>query len=129
MTAAEEKRWRYQCRRAFFHDLVLLVRSGRSAIRRGELGLAIQMLSAAAYELGVARERHGATAAAEMLCRSILRLEHVVAHAVDPDPTDVGTRIAMALFRANLGARKGPKRSPLRVLAPIRLLAEKEAAS
>lgn len=116
MGRAERQRARL-LKREFFHDLVGLVRSARAAARRLQPGLAIQLLSAACYELGMARERYGANAATEWLRRAILRQEHLVARAFDLDPVDTSTRIAIALFRASLGARRGPKRSPLRLLA------------
>lgn len=123
MTPAEQKNQRRR-RRDFLRDLVLLVRSGRAAIRRCEAALAVQLLAAAAFELGVARERYGASASTEWLRRALLRLEHVVAVAFDREPSDIETQVTLALFRANLGERRGPKR------APLRLVAEKaEAAS
>lgn len=115
MGRAERTRAR-QSRRAFFQDLIGLVRSARAAARR-EPGLAIELLAAVSFELGVARERYGENRAAiEWLRRATLRTTHTLMSSF-AEPTDTGTRIALALFRANLGARKGPQRAPLRLLA------------
>lgn len=104
-------------RLAFWRDLVELVRNARAAARRREAGLAIELLSTCAFEIGIARERFGARASVEMLRRTILRTEHALIAGFAIDPADTGTRIALALFRAHLGVRKGPKRAGLSLLA------------
>jgi len=103
-------------RRAFFQELVELVRNARAAARRCEVGLAIELLSTCAFEIGIARERYGARASVEMLRRAILKTEHALITGFAAAPTDTATRIALAIFRAGLGERKGPKRAALRLL-------------
>jgi hypothetical protein len=115
-----------QEKRDTFMDLVQVIRNARAAARRGEPGLASVLVIEAAFQVGMARQRYGATAICEWLRRSIVHTERLIMTAFADEPVDTGTRIALALFRAGLGERKGPKRAPLRLLS---LLTETEAAS
>jgi hypothetical protein len=123
MGRSERTRARQEKRDAF-RDLIQTIRNARAAARRCQPGLATTLLVEAAFDVGVARHRYGALFVVEGLRRAILHTERLIATAFAIEPVETGTRIALALFRANLGARKGPQR------APLHLLAEKvEAAS
>jgi hypothetical protein len=68
-------------RAQYFKDVVATVRSSRAAVQRREPRLAIHMLTVAAFEVGVARNRFGSNAATEALRRSVCRMERVVVEA------------------------------------------------
>jgi len=103
-----------QARGQFFRDLVTTLKSVRAAVRR-DPGLAVELLAAISFELGVAQERYGENAVVQWLRRAALRTAHKLIHSFE-EPTDTSTRIALALFRSGLGERRPPKRAPLRLV-------------
>jgi len=107
-----------QEKRDTFTDLIQVIRNARSAARRHEPGLASVLLIEAAFDVGMARQRYGATAIVEWLRRSIVHTERLIMTAFADEPIDTSTRIALALFRAGLGDRRPPKRASLRLLTP-----------
>lgn len=116
MGRRERTRARHE-KRDTFRDLVQIIRNARAAVRRCEPGLASSLLIEAAFEVGLARQRYGTLFVVEGLRRAILHTERLIMVAFAIEPVETGTKIALALFRADLGARKGPQRAPIHLLA------------
>jgi hypothetical protein len=105
-----------QEKRDTFQDVIQVIRNARAAACRREPGLATALIVEASFDVGMARQRYGALAVVEGLRRAILHTERLIATAFAIEPIETGTKIALALFQANLGERKGPRRAPIRLL-------------
>jgi hypothetical protein len=71
----------FRRRREYFHDLVLVLKSGHAAVQRREPRLAIFLLRTAAVDLAEARNKYGMSAKVRLLQRSVGRMQNTLVEA------------------------------------------------